>query len=72
MNTYCHISTVFGLRQEGTRIYLVTRQRSFLHQHKEVIADPAGLLSLNLRGRSFGIVSAWMSGAGGIDECTMA
>jgi hypothetical protein len=57
VNTYSHSSTVFAARRGGKKISLVTRQHSILLHHKEVIADPAGLLSVN-RGRSFGIVPA--------------
>jgi hypothetical protein len=42
---------VLGLRRGGQKISLVTTQHSVLPHHKEVIANPAGLLSVN-RGRS--------------------
>jgi len=46
------------LVHSGRSFFLVTRRALLLHPLKEAIADPAGLLSLNLRERSFATVSA--------------
>ena len=48
--SYFHSSTVFGRRREGKRISLVTMAaRCFFVMAQGVIADVAGLPSLNLR-----------------------
>jgi hypothetical protein len=69
VGSYFHTSTVFGPRPN----YFGNQQRSVTSSsRKVVIADVAGLLSLNLRGRSRRRSRGWMSGVRGIDEYSMA
>ena len=57
MDSYFQSSTVWGPCPEREKIILVTMARSVTtSSRKEVIADVAGLFSLNLRGRNAGIV----------------
>jgi hypothetical protein len=58
MDSYFQRSTVSGPCPEREKIILVTTARSVTSSsRKEVIADAAGLFSLNLRGRSAGAVA---------------